>query len=42
MRAALVVALGLTLSGCVAGEGPRPGTAPPASLWRAFETRLLD
>jgi len=41
MRAALVVALGLTLSGCVAGEGPRPGTAPPAS-YDGIETRLLD
>ncbi len=41
MRAALAVALGLTLSGCVAGEGPRPGTAPPAT-YDGVDTRLLD
>jgi hypothetical protein len=41
VRAALAVALGLTLSGCVAGEGPRPGTAPPAS-YDGVDTRLLD
>jgi hypothetical protein len=41
VRAALAVALGLTLSGCVAGEGPRPGTAPPAT-YDGVDTRLLD
>jgi hypothetical protein len=41
VRAALAVAFGLTLSGCVAGEGPRPGTAPPAS-YDGVDTRLLD
>ena len=37
---ALVVCVGLVASGCQP-EGPRPGTAPPAS-YDGVETRLLD
>ena len=41
MRRVIAAALGLSLSGCVAAEGPRPGTAPPAR-YDGVETRLLD
>jgi hypothetical protein len=34
-------AVALAVSACQAGEGPRPGTAPPAT-YDGVETRLLD
>jgi hypothetical protein len=39
-RAAALL-LALTTAGCVAGEGPRPGSMPPAT-YDGVDTRLLD
>ena len=40
-RPVVTAALGLALASCVAGEWPRPGSAPPAR-YDGVETRLLD
>ena len=40
-RPVVTAALGLALASCAAGEGPRPGSAPPAR-YDGVETRLLD
>lgn len=41
MRAVAAAVLGVALAGCMAGEGPRPGSMPPATF-DGVETRLLD
>jgi hypothetical protein len=41
VRPRVAAAIGLALAGCAAGEGPQPGTAPPAR-YDGVETRLLD